>query len=295
MSKFQKALSWVVKLGGVVITIPVTWLVAGDLFHDVSPFIRVIMQIAGVSLVEGVFLGSWLLLEYDIRAPAEIKTRYALTALGMYAGLWLLAIQHGEGVAGLVFRAALGAALIGAGWDTYVKTFSTIANRADRDAANTRKVKRLNRRLSIREKQIARQAWHRVMLARIEKETEANLLEVEMFGARRIKEVKIEDAEERKQLDKKQAILMPARTRKRGKKATDEELKAEILKEYAQNPKRNRQRFAKELKIGETKIYDLLRELESEGAIIRDGHSVLVQLDGVDAEQSGPVEGKRFL
>lgn len=146
----NKTLNWIIKIAGMIICAPVTWLVAGQLFFDVQlPAARFIVQLAAVLLVEGVLLSNWLLLELDRQAAPEIKTRYALTALGMYAGLWVLAWQHGEGPAGLVFRAALGAALLGSGWDTYVKTWLSLTAKADKNASEAGAVKRHRRKLAI--------------------------------------------------------------------------------------------------------------------------------------------------
>lgn len=144
----NKFLAWVIKVAGAIICAPVTWLVAGELFTDIPMPARAFVQLAAVLLVEGVFISNWLLMEYDRGAAPEIKTRYALTALGMYGGLWILAWQHGEGLAGLVFRAALGAALIGSGWDTYVTTWQRAMARADKDITATSAIRRHARKLA---------------------------------------------------------------------------------------------------------------------------------------------------
>src|SRR5690348_1626979 len=116
----QKALDWGVKLASLAVTGPATWLVSAELFKDVSsPLILFMMQFAAVFLVEGVLLSNWLLLEFDKNATPEIKVRYGITALVMYAALLVIAWRH-EGPTGLVFRLALLAALVGSGWDTYV-------------------------------------------------------------------------------------------------------------------------------------------------------------------------------
>lgn len=147
---FTKVLNLTIKIAGVIVTAPVTWLVAGQLFFDVSPLlIRYAVQLAAVLLVEGVLIANWSALETDKNAPPEIKTRYALTALALYIGLWLLAIQHGEGIAGIVFRLALGAALLGSGWDSYVTTFQKLTARTDKDIAAHPAVRKHWRKLAI--------------------------------------------------------------------------------------------------------------------------------------------------
>ncbi len=136
-SLINKALNSLIKIAGLIITAPVTWLVAGRVFADIEIVaLRYIMQAAAVGLVELVFLSNWLLLEHDKNAPTEIKTRYALTAACLYFGLWVLALSHGEGLIGVIFRASLGAALIGSGWDTYILAWQKVMARADRDISN---------------------------------------------------------------------------------------------------------------------------------------------------------------
>lgn len=142
MELTNKVIGWVVKVAGMIICAPVTWMVAGQVFGE-----YLLMQVAAVAVVEGVFLANWMSLEYDKSAAPEVKARYALTALAMYAGLWVLAWYHGEGAAGLVFRFALGAALLGAGWDTYVATWQKATERADRSIHNDWQVRRHARKL----------------------------------------------------------------------------------------------------------------------------------------------------
>jgi len=63
--------------------------------------LRLLVQLAALAVVEGVFLSAWWALDTDRAAPTAVKTRHAITALAMYSGLWVLAIQHGEGLAEL--------------------------------------------------------------------------------------------------------------------------------------------------------------------------------------------------
>ena len=84
-SKVQKFIDWGIKIASLAITGPATWRVAAQLFADIpEPFVYV-MQFAAVFLIEGVLISNWLLLEFDKTATPEIKVRYALTALAMYA------------------------------------------------------------------------------------------------------------------------------------------------------------------------------------------------------------------
>ena len=143
----DKALGWIIKGASVVITAPATVIVAGGLFAEVPGGLRWLVQAAAVLLVEGVFLYSWIMLEHDRQAETAYKVRHALTAIGLYFGLWALAWVHGEGLAGIVFRLALGAALFGTVYDAGVYDMLRANRKADRNIRNTWNVKRLERRL----------------------------------------------------------------------------------------------------------------------------------------------------
>jgi hypothetical protein len=144
-----KMLDWMVKISSLFVTAPATWIVATALFQDVqSPVLLFIMRCAAVTLVEGVLLSNWLLLEFDKQATPEIKARYGITALAMYVALLVIAWEH-EGPVGLVFRIALLAALIGSGWDTYVYTWQKATARTDRDIYSSWQVRRHHRKLAI--------------------------------------------------------------------------------------------------------------------------------------------------
>jgi hypothetical protein len=149
----NKVAVWVIKAAGLIVCAPATWDVAGATFTTWSqyPVFYVIIRLAAVLLVEGVMLSNWLLLEYDVTAQPQIKSRYALTALGMYIGVWIVSLQHGEGVTGLVFRLALGAALLSSAWDTLIVTFQRQNASADRNIVSHWSVKRHKRRAEIRD------------------------------------------------------------------------------------------------------------------------------------------------
>lgn len=197
----NKILGWVIKVAGMIVCMPVTWTVSGQLYNDIGgQSTRFLVQLAAVLLVEGVLLSNWLLLEFDRSAAPEIKARYALTALGMYFGLWALAWQHGEGLAGLVIRAALGAALIGSGWDTYVTTWQKLTARADRDATADGGVKRHRRKLAIRDAKDAASVEFEILREERELQKVVKLEEVRAQKDRALKGVHLEHKRALRQL-----------------------------------------------------------------------------------------------
>src|SRR5574341_606952 len=78
----QKTLDWGIKIASLAVTGPATWIVASELFADVtSPALFFAMRFAAVFLIEGVLLSNWILLEFDRNATPEIKARYGITAV----------------------------------------------------------------------------------------------------------------------------------------------------------------------------------------------------------------------
>lgn len=221
MHKFiQKTIDWGVKAASLAITGPATWVVATQLFSDISnPILLFTMRAAAVFLIEGVLLSNWLLLEFDRNATPEIKARYGITALAMYVALLVIGWRH-EGPTGLVFRIALLAALIGSGWDTYVYTWQRATSKVDRSAENAARVRRHARKLSIKEAIFRREAEHTAQIALIEAQSVASLEQTALYGQRMIASIRLEDKAERKKLlETEEAMDTPTNGKKKRSKA----------------------------------------------------------------------------
>jgi hypothetical protein len=206
--QIQKNLDWGVKIASLAVTAPATWIVASELFADVTvPVLYFIMRFAAVFLIEGVLLSNWLLLEFDVKATPEIKARYGITALAMYTALLVIAWKH-EGPTGLVFRVALLAALLGSGWDTYVMTWQRATSRVDRSAEYAGKVKRHARKLSVKEAMIRRNMEHQNELALIRAEGDSGLSRMSLLRERWIEGERLDDLAERIRLSEYEESLL---------------------------------------------------------------------------------------
>jgi hypothetical protein len=203
----QKTIDWGVKIASLAVTGPATWVVATELFADITdPILLFIMRACAVFLIEGVLISNWLLLEFDKDATPEIKMRYGVTAMAMYISLLVIAWKH-EGPTGLVFRVALLAALIGSGWDTYVITWQKTMARVDRSAEAAWEVRSHNRKLSIKEAIMRRNAEHRATVALLSAQSEASLEQNSLYGQRLVASIRLEDKRERLQLMEEEAGL----------------------------------------------------------------------------------------
>lgn len=292
----QKTLDWGVKFASLAVTAPATWIVATELFSDVTiPALFFLMRFAAVFLIEGVLLSNWLLLEFDKKATPEIKARYGLTALAMYTALLVIAWKH-EGPTGLVFRVALLAALIGSGWDTYVYTWQRTVSRVDRSASNSRRVKRHARRLSIKEAVIRRESEHRSELALIKAQGDATLEQMGLYRGRLIAGVRLEDKAERLKLAEVEHSLDASSDGRNVKKKLppsplplleqpgpttsiyigdknyeSQRQRLSILDALADDPNYTRQNLADKLGISQRATTKVIKELLDDGLIYKEG------------------------
>jgi predicted transcriptional regulator len=234
------------------------------------------MQAAAVGLVEFVFLSNWLLLEHDKNAPTEIKTRYALTAASLYIGLWILALSHGEGLIGMIFRASLGAALIGSGWDTYVLAWQKVMARADRDINSLPKVRRyaLKRQEELALLEIDSQ--YKVSTARLELETSVSLSAVKLEADRRQKAIAIEHHQRLEKVSQTEDFPYPlskardtANQRKRDRRDI---AKAQLLQILRDNPDASLRDIGDALAVSHETARRYLDQLEAAGIIHRNGN-----------------------
>jgi hypothetical protein len=297
----QKTIDWGVKFASLAITGPATWVIASQLFQDISnPILFFVMRAAAVFLIEGVLLSNWLLLEFDRDATPEIKARYGITALAMYISLLIIGWRH-EGPTGLVFRVALLAALIGSGWDTYVYTWQKATSRIDRAPENAPKVRRHARNLSIKEAIMRREAEHTAELAMIKAHSSAILEQTSLYGNRMLDSVRIEDKMERVRLleaeesldastnGKKKRLQLPSPTIAPpdpirldftgGRSSQDHLLRRSILGAFAEDPNYTDENLASKLGVSPEKVLTTIEAMMEDRLIYRDTRGSYVIAD----------------
>lgn len=153
-STWQKVLDFSVKLFSVAVTVPVSWIVAGQAFSDVHPvYIRHAIQFCAVALVDVLLIIHWTLLDTRKNAPLEQRIRYAVVSWTLYIGLWVLAFIHGEGVAGIVFRLSMGLALLSSTVDSFLVHWRDLLDKAQNGVRQDWRVQKHKRKLA-REEEI---------------------------------------------------------------------------------------------------------------------------------------------
>lgn len=189
-------LDWVVKLTSAMITVPVTWVVAQTLFGDIgSDFVRRVMQVAAVVLVDGLLLRDWILLDVDVGAPPERKAQYAVSVSLIYVGILILALQHGEGFAGLVFRVAMGIGLLGSVANSFGSTIRAAIDKAAQYGARADwRVRWHARRLERKEAKIKRESESQVFRAQVLANQRVEMERIRLETQRKLAELHKEES-----------------------------------------------------------------------------------------------------
>src|SRR5574341_692139 len=148
--KFEsvKALKTLIKLSAVALTSPATIAVAGSLYPD-TPLLRLVVSAAALILIEGCLLLGWEMLDkHGKTATMTQRWLYAGLAWVAYFSLFVIALNHHEGVSGLTFRLTLGVMLIYASIEAGLMASIKSGDQADRDIFTDWQVKRYARNLA---------------------------------------------------------------------------------------------------------------------------------------------------
>lgn len=178
--RFQKFLDVMVKFASLAITAPVTFTLGLQVFGDLGWLLCLVLSFLAVMLVEGVFLSNWLLLEEKRNNSPDQKLRYALTVIVLYIALLGVAIQHGEGWAGVTFRLALGLAILGSTWDTITYSVRKSVEQTAQAGQIAWRVKRNMRNCNIKEAIAKRESELRVKLSEITASESVALYNIEV-------------------------------------------------------------------------------------------------------------------
>src|SRR5687768_5696626 len=133
------------KLSTLVISIPATYAVAGQVLTDFfgvrESWTLTVLCIAAVVGVEYVLLSNWYKLIVDKQAPMEIKFKNTIWALVMYIAMLGIAILHGDGLAGWIFRLSLLLALLDDAGDSLIWAWKKATEKSERNISNHWRVK----------------------------------------------------------------------------------------------------------------------------------------------------------
>ncbi len=269
-----KALKTLIKLAAVALTSPATVSVASSLYPN-NLIVRMVVSIAALILVEGCLLLGWEMLDQQGKnASMAQRWLYAGLAWVAYFSLFLIALNHNEGAAGLTFRLTLGVMLVYASVEAGLLAGIRRDGHADRDILTDWRVKRYARNLArksamadldstSRMRQIDREAVEDLYNLQKARETEERARNIQsgsgFYGPNTVETMKptvstrpLDIVNRKRQLSKRQAL-------------------DKTLHILSKNPTANPSEIAVQIGKSRQTVYDYLGQLEAAGKLHRNG------------------------
>lgn len=162
----EKILRYGIKIAAVLLTAPATIEVAGSLYPDALVY-RVLVQIAGLILVEGALLLGWHMLDTETKATTGQRGLYAVLAAVGYGVLWVIAWAHGEGAVGIAFRLTLGVLLGYSVFESGLLANISFKRQIDRDITKHWKVKRHRQAAEVKIAKLEVDNWQALEVKRL--------------------------------------------------------------------------------------------------------------------------------
>jgi hypothetical protein len=275
-SKFDsvKTLKTLIKLAAVALTSPATVSVASSLY-PADPILRVVVSVAALILVEGCLLLGWEMLDQQGKnSTTGQRWLYAGLAWVAYFSLFVIALNHSEGTAGLTFRLTLGVMLVYASVEAGLLASLKREGNADRDIFTDWQVRQYARKLArksamadldstSRMRQIDREAVEKIYNLQKARETEQRLRDTQSGSS-----LDSPNAVEKAKSTSFGSLLDKAtQSRKLSKRhALDRTL--QIL---STNPSASPSEIADRIGKSRQTVYDYLDELEAAGKLHRNG------------------------
>jgi hypothetical protein len=273
--KLEKTIKALIKVAAVALTSPATWTVAGELYTN--PAQRLLVQVAALVLVEGALLLGWHMLDTNLNAAPAQRWLYAVLTVVAYLVLWMVAIRHGEGLAGIGFRATLGVLIGYSVIESGILAQIKLKQRADRDITKHLRVRRAMRFYAKTD------ALHDLALASSETQAlrtaqhEARLKGIALHRKRMLDQVEIEDRQLGEELlnDGRNrlggALSYPALAAHnggiRGRKPTKKDTMAELVEIIADNPNITKKDLAEQTGRASSTVAKYLGELAERGEL----------------------------
>ena len=266
-----KTLKTLIKLAAVALTSPATVGVASNLYPD-DPILRIVVSVAALILVEGCLLLGWEMLDQQGKnATTTQRWLYAGLAWVAYFSLFVIALNHNEGAAGLTFRLTLGVMLIYASAEAGLTANIKHEGQADRDIFMDWQVKRYARKLArkvamseldsnARMRQIDVDATEKVYSLQKARDTESQIRDIKTNGGPD-SPITVETAKSTTSLDKA----------RRKRQLSKHQALDKTLQILSQNPATNPSEIAEQIGKSRQTVYDYFDELEAAGKLHRNG------------------------
>lgn len=286
----ERMLKSVIKVAAVALTAPATLAVAGGLYPE-NPIQRVLVQAAGLVLVEGALLLGWHLLD-NSKGKADPAQLWLYTGLVVVAfvGLNVIAVAHQEGLAGIVFRATLGVLIVYSIAESGILANIKLSQAADRDVTSHRAVKRHRRNVAIRlakasidsefaVRMAEMQAGQGVTLQKVQRQTERDLAAVRAEHRQTMAAIENLSQSESKPRSGNRFPYPIDRARDKAKqvaKQSQEEVMGRVLDIARDDPHVSLRQLSDRAGVSHETVRRYLETLESDGKIHRNGHGIEV-------------------
>lgn len=303
----QYIIDLLVKAAAIVLTSSATLNVAREAFSQIEEPWFTAIQVAAIILIEGAFLASWLAIDTQHHAPMAMKVAWSVTLIAIYVALMVLALEHGEGMAGWAFRLVL-AVMIGRSiYEAGVYEVLRNRRKEDQDVRSSRAVRRIQRQLMKKnavksmklesvETNYARQLRAEVDRARIDAEHEAALVDIhlmrerlsiqvqqddvlqrqrqhlqilqeEQYIRKMIAAPEVEREEQPSQVTPPAGIIPGAEVKTSNAGLTETKIKQMLVKQLNENPNRSVNTLSRITCTPVPRVEELLKALAVEGAL----------------------------
>ena len=269
-----KVLKTLIKLAAVALTSPATVSVASSLYPTDS-ILRTVVSVAALILVEGCLLLGWEMLDQQGKNATIVQRwLYAGLAWVAYFSLFVIALNHNEGVSGLTFRLTLGVMLIYTSIEAGLLASIKREGQADRDIFTDWQIKRYARKLARKSAMADLDSTFRIRQIDIESGEKLYSLQKEQETAQRVRDIQSGTS-----LDMPPVVDMVKTTVPTGsldqfnrkRELSKQQALDKTLQILTDNPTANPSEIAAQIGKSRQTVYDYFDELEATGKLHRNG------------------------
>ncbi len=269
-----KTLKTLIKLAAVALTSPATVSVASSLYPT-DPVLRTVVSIAALIRVEGCLLLGWEMLDQQGKnSTMAQRWLYAGLAWVAYFSLFVIALNHHEGVSGLTFRLTLGVMLIYASVEAGLTAGIWREGQADRNIFLDWQVRRYARKLA--RKSAMADLDSKARMRQIDIETTEKLYSLQKA---RDTEQSIRDIQSASRIDNATLVDTVKPTVSTGsldkfnrkRELSKRQALDKTLQILSDNPAANPSEIAAQIGKSRQTVYDYFEELEAAGKLHRNG------------------------
>jgi len=274
-----KTLKTLIKLAAVTLTSPATVGVASSLY-PADPILRTVASIAALILVEGCLLLGWEMLDQQGKnSTATQRWLYAGLAWVSYFSLFVIALNHNEGAAGLTFRLTLGVMLVYASAEAGLLANVKHEGQADRDIFRDWQVKRYARKLARKSAMAELDSTARMRQIDIEAAEKLYSLQKARDTEQHIRNIKSGSGLDKSNVVETRKLAVSTNSLdavNRKRRLSKQQALDKTLQILSGDPATNPSKIAEQIGKSRQTVYDYFDELEAAGKLHRNGSLTII-------------------